>query len=119
MASPISAALFRSGLVGRRGLHASFLLVAASPSPSPSRSRSRSAAAPAAAPAAAFGALACPIWCGNPRRLRRGARDPGAEGDLVLAVVELGEVDQALVSRLDHEFREARESHVLLVERGI
>src|SRR5205823_5160580 len=64
-----AAALFRSGPVRRRGLHASFLLAAAPPSPS------RSAAAPAAAPAAAFRALASPIRYGHARWLGRGARD--------------------------------------------
>src|SRR5207247_4513357 len=52
-------------------------------------------------------------WGTGDRRLRCGAGHARPERDLVLAVVELGEVDQALVSRLDHELREAREPDVL------
>ncbi len=52
-------------------------------------------------------------------RLRRGPGDPRTEGDLVLAVVQLGEVDEALVGGFHHKLGEAREPNVLLVERGV
>src|SRR5207247_1206360 len=55
----------------------------------------------------------------RPPRLGGGPGHAGTQRDLVLAVVELGEMDQALVGRFDHELREAREPDVLLVERRV
>src|SRR5206468_2060150 len=97
--------------------------------------RARPAPPPRAAPAAPALLPPPPPPSSSPRRLARlllarlGPRRPprlgggpghaGTQRDLVLAVVELGEMDQALVGRFDHELREAREPDVLLVERRV
>src|SRR6266700_7169831 len=75
----------------------------------------------AAAATTAFAALAL-AWSverRHARGLRRGSGHARAQPDLVLAVVELREGDEALVRRLYHELREAREPQILLVERRI
>src|SRR5207244_6482951 len=79
----------------------------------------RSLGCATASTASAALAVPRPIDGASNRRLRRGTRHTGAEGDLVLPVVQLGESDQAPVGRLDHELREAREPSVLFVEGGI
>src|SRR5204863_8508104 len=77
-------------------------------------------AAPTAASATTtFAALAWSVERRHARRLRRGSGHARAQPDLVLAVVELVEGNEALVRRLHHELREAREPQILLVERRI
>src|SRR5205809_840529 len=65
-------------------------------------------AAPTAASATTtFAALAWSVERRHARRLRRGSGHARAQPDLVLAVVELVEGNEALVRRLHHELREA------------
>src|SRR5260221_5305480 len=74
-------------------------------------------------PAAAFPlarrALGDRCGKGAEGRLRQRPDHLWAEGDLVLAVVEPGQRDEATVRRFDDELAEAREARVLLVEVGI
>src|SRR5438552_1218005 len=62
---------------------------------------------PPAATAFAALALAWSVEGRQARRLRCRSGHARTQPDLVLAVIELGEGDEALVRRLDHEFREA------------
>ena len=78
-----------------------------------------SAASATPSPTAALALLAWPNGHFVARGLGRGAGNARSEGNLVLPVVELGEVNETLVRHLHHELREAREPDVLLVERGI
>src|SRR5207244_1171457 len=84
--------------------------------PPPAATPSTPAApAPTPAPARAL-AIARALHGAEERWLRRGTRHTGTQGDLVLPVVQLGEIDEAPVGRLDHELREPREPRVLFVE---
>jgi len=98
-----AAALFPGGREGgrllRRGgrvLLAGLALVTPAPS-----------AAAAATTAFAALTLAWPVEGRHARRLGRGSGHARTQPDLVLAVIELGEGDEALVGRLDHELGEA------------
>ncbi len=111
-----AAALFGGGWEGRRLLGrwdgvlvASLALVPASPTPT------------TATATAAFTALtfAWPFEGPKPRGLSRRAGDAGTQPDLVLAIIEFGQGDEAFVGRLYHELGEAGEPQILLVECGI
>src|SRR5207249_2897631 len=82
-------------LVRRDRLCARLTLVTPPPTPPP------------AATAFAALALAWSVEGRQARRLRCRSGHARTQPDLVLAVIELGEGDEALVRRLDHEFREA------------
>src|SRR5438445_8154873 len=77
------------------------------PAPAPSPARCAPGAAVFGPTARSTGPLLAGRFGTEPGGLRRGAGHTGPEPDLVLPVVELGEADESLVRRLDHEPRAA------------
>src|SRR4029077_20571338 len=97
-------------LVRRDRLFAPFALVPPPPTPPTPASAPCALVTPPPTPtpaATAFAALAWRVEGRQARRLRCRSGHARAQPDLVLAVIELGEGDEALVGRLDHELGEA------------